>query len=300
MGKKIKAGYGRLRLLVQIAFAAITNGYITGYLTGKIYAGQLKSVCVPGLSCYSCPGAFGACPVGSFQSMLGSRDFRFSFYVTGFLVAVGALMGRFVCGWLCPFGLAQDLLHRIPFVKKIRKVPGDRFLKYLKYGILVVFVILFPMFVVDIAGQGQTGFCKWICPSGTLMAGWPLFLANGAIRDAAGFLFAWKNLILIALLILSVVIYRPFCRYLCPLGAFYGFFNPVALYRFRVDEKKCTRCKACQRVCKFDIPAYDSPNSRDCIRCGDCIKACPTGALEKSLPGWGAGKRDCRKLAKDV
>ena len=78
-----------MRLWVQIAFTAVTNGYLFGFLTGKIYTGPTKAACVPGLNCYSCPGALGSCPIGSLQAVLGSRDYKFSFYVVGFLIFFG-------------------------------------------------------------------------------------------------------------------------------------------------------------------------------------------------------------------
>ena len=119
-------GKGSPRLWVQAGWTALTNGFVSGFARGKIYRGALKNYCVPGLSCYSCPGALGSCPIGSLQAVLGSRNYRFAFYVFGFLMMVGALCGRFVCGWLCPFGLVQDLLHKIPLGKKLRRLPGER------------------------------------------------------------------------------------------------------------------------------------------------------------------------------
>lgn len=275
MGKLRK----HLRTLVQLVFAALTNGYAAGFAKGTIYKGTGKLVCVPGLNCYSCPGALGSCPIGSFQAVITSRTNKFTFYVIGFFLLFGALFGRLICGWLCPFGLVQDLLDKIPFPKKLRRLPGDRVLKYLKYVILVGFVIVLPLTVLDIVGQGQPWFCKYICPSGTLFAGIPLIASNPPLRAALGWLFTWKAAILAALLLLSIVVYRPFCRYLCPLGAIYGLFNPVALYRFRIDAEKCTQCGACQRACKLDIPVWQTPNSPECIRCGDCRRACPHGAV---------------------
>lgn len=276
---------GRLRLLVQATATALSNGYAAGFLRGRIYTGPLKYFCVPGLNCYSCPGALGACPIGALQAVLGSRGRRFSCYVLGFLMMVGAVFGRFVCGWLCPFGLVQDLLHRIPLGRKRKKLPGERWLRLLRYGILAGFVVILPLYAVDFIGQGQPWFCKYICPAGTLTGGIPLVLSVPGLREAAGWLFAWKNLVLLALVILSVPVYRPFCRYLCPLGAIYGAFNPIALYRFRVDSGKCTACGACQRACKLDIPVWKAPNSPDCIRCGDCKRACPHEAIGTTLPG---------------
>ena len=99
-------------------------------------------------------------------------------------------------------------------------------------------------------------------------------------------LFGWKFAILLAVVILSVKYYRPFCKYLCPLGAIYGCFNPIALYRLKVDEEKCVKCSACQKACGMDIPVWEKPNSMECIRCGDCRAACPVGAIETSFDGW--------------
>ena len=231
-----------LRLIVQACFAALTNGYVRGFVEGKIYSGSLKQLCVPGLNCYSCPGALGACPIGALQAVLGSRGRQFSFYAIGFLVAVGALCGRFVCGWLCPFGLFQELVHKIPFPKKLKKLPGDKFLRALKYIVLVLFVVILPLTVVNIVGIGDPWFCKYICPSGMLFGGIPLTILDEGIRSAAGMLFAWKFFILAVVILLSIVVYRPFCRYLCPLGAIYGLFNPVALLRYEVDSDKCIDC----------------------------------------------------------
>lgn len=268
-----------LRIWVQICFTAITNGYVTGFARGKIYVGPTKRFCLPGLNCYSCPGALGACPIGSLQAVLADRNYSFAFYVVGFLLLMDALAGRFICGWLCPFGLVQDLLNKIPFPKKLRKLPGEKFLRYLKYAILLGFVIVLPMTVLDIIGQGSPWFCKYICPSGTLFAGIPLIAANPPLQAVLGWLFTWKFAILAVLISLSVIIFRPFCRYLCPLGAVYGCFNPIALYRFKVEESKCTKCGRCQRACPMDIPVYMKPNSTECIRCGRCKENCPNGAI---------------------
>ena len=253
MAKLLGALRRNVRTAVQLCWTALTNGYAAGFAKGTIYKGELKSVCVPGLNCYSCPGAFGSCPIGSLQAVLGDRNHWFSFYVVGFLLLVGAVLGRFVCGWLCPFGLVQDLLHKIPFPKKRKRLPGDRVLKYLRYVVLVGFVIVLPLTVLDVVGQGSPWYCKYICPSGTLFAGIPLVASNPALQSALGWIFNWKVAILVVLLLLSVVVYRPFCRYLCPLGAIYGLFNPIAFYRYEVDKDKCVDCGLCARACGFGI-----------------------------------------------
>lgn len=200
-------------------------------------------------------------------------------YVFGILTIFGTLAGRLICGFLCPFGLIQDLFHKIPFVKKLRKLPGEKGLRFLRFFFLGIFVILLPMVVADAVGIGDPWFCKYICPVGTLEAGIPLVLLNRGLRSVVGFLYMWKLLILVITLFMSILLFRPFCRYICPLGALYGLFNRFSLYRYYVDTEKCINCGACQKACRLDIPVWKKPNSIDCIRCGECKDACPTGAI---------------------
>ena len=264
---------------MQAAWALLTNGYLAGFLHGKIYQGPWKMLCVPGLNCYSCPGALGSCPIGALQAVLSSRNFQFAYYVVGFLLLIGALLGRFVCGFLCPFGWIQDLLHKIPFPRKCKTFRGDKLLRKVKYGILLIFVILLPLFLVDILGQGTPWFCKLICPAGMLEGGIPLVLLNQGLRSAIGWLYAWKGVILGCTVLLSIWIYRPFCKYLCPLGAIYSLFNPISIFRLRVDREKCTQCGACAKACGMHLNPVQTPNHPECIRCGACQNTCPSGAI---------------------
>jgi polyferredoxin len=271
--------YVSLRRLVQTAWAIISNSYVAGFLNGKIYKGNLKKLCVPGLNCYSCPGSLGSCPIGALQAVLAASGNRFPFYLAGFFLMIGTIFGRFVCGFLCPFGLIQELLNKIPFPKKIRTFRMDRSLRFLKYIILAVFVIILPMVIVDAAGSGIPWFCKWICPAGTLEGGIPLVLANPALQKAVGFLYTWKLLILLVTIIASIILYRPFCKYICPLGAIYAFFNKISIYKYRVDKEKCTDCGACKKACPMVINPRTQCNNAECIRCGVCKKNCPENAI---------------------
>ena len=274
-----KRGKFRSRHVMQAAWALLTNGYLAGFLHGKIYQGPWKKLCVPGLNCYSCPGALGSCPIGALQAVLSSRNFQFAYYVVGFPLLIGALLGRFVCGFLCPFGWIQDLLHKIPFPRKCKTFRGDKLLRKVKYGILLIFVILLPLFLVDILGQGTPWFCKLICPAGMLEGGIPLVLLNQGLRSAIGWLYAWKGVILGCTVLLSIWIYRPFCKYLCPLGAIYSLFNPISIFRLRVDREKCTQCGACAKACGMHLNPVQTPNHPECIRCGACQNTCPSGAI---------------------
>ena len=281
-GKTKKDKYkarNNIRHLFQSFWFLVTNSFFEGFKTGKIYSGELKQLCVPGMNCYSCPGAKGSCPIGALQAVIGSPKYKFSYYVVGFLFFVGALIGRGVCGYLCPFGLVQDLLHKIPFVKKIETFKGDKALRKAKYLILLVFVILLPLFLVDIIGQGAPYFCKLICPVGMMEGGIPLVLMNKSMRGAIGFLYAWKGLILILTILLSTVIYRPFCKYICPLGAIYSLFNSVSLFRYTLDHQKCIHCGRCKAVCEMQCDPVKNCNDLECIRCGKCKNACPVDAI---------------------
>ncbi len=269
------------RWKIQMGAAIASNPFLCNFFQGKIYRGRLKGLCVPGLNCYSCPAAAASCPIGSLQAVIASSKFQFAYYVTGILILIGVLLGRVVCGFLCPFGWFQELLHKIP----TRKFSTKKFhiLTYLKYAVLLLFVIVLPMTVVNEVGMGDPFFCKYICPAGILEGGIPLSAADAGIRASLGWLFTWKSCILLGVIVLSVFFYRPFCKWLCPLGAFYGIFNRISVYRIQVDREKCTACGACSRVCKMDVDVTRSPNSAECIRCGDCAASCPHRAISKTF-----------------
>ena len=276
MAKKSKL-VAKMRGYVQAAATLLTNIHLPNFFKGRIYQGKGKMVCVPGLNCYSCPAASGACPIGSFQAVVGSSKFNFAYYVTGFLILIGILLGRFICGFLCSFGWLQELLHKIPSKKySTKKLKA---LTYLKYVILVVFVIALPILITNDLGMGDPFFCKYICPQGVMEGAIPLAIFNEGIRKALGALFTRKLIILIAVIILSIIFFRPFCKWICPLGAFYGLMNKVSLLGIKVDNDKCISCGKCSRVCEMNVDIRKSINSAECIRCGKCISACPSEAL---------------------
>ncbi len=290
--KTTKKKNSNLRHWFQAASVALSNGYAYGWANGKIFTGSNKQFCLPGLNCYSCPGAVAACPIGSLQAVLDSGTYKFSLYVFGIIGFLGMIFGRFICGWMCPFGFFQDLLYKIPFFKKVKNLPGHKYAIYLKYVILLVFVIILPMTILNAGGVGQPWFCEYICPSGLLLGGIPLTASNPNLAAQIGPRFIWKLAILILVIVLSIISYRPFCKYVCPLGALYGFCNPVASHRMRVDKEKCVSCGMCQKACGMDIKVWQNPNSMECIRCGKCRQACPTGAITTT---WGDWKRGMTK-----
>ncbi len=264
---------------IQATVGIAQNSKFGNFFSGKIYKGALKNFCVPGMNCYSCPGAVGACPIGSLQAVVGGKK-KFSFYVLGYLALIGVLVGRFVCGWLCLFGLIQELLYKIPTPKL--KIPDkiDKKLRYLKYFFLFVFVFLLTALLKAENGLVSVPyFCKYICPVGMLEGGIPLVSKNADLQSSVGGRYAWKGFLLAATVLTSIFIYRPFCKYVCPLGAFYGIFQKFCFLRLTVDKDKCIGCNACAKQCKMNVDVVHNPNSAECIRCGECTKCCPKGAL---------------------
>lgn len=275
----------RPRKTVQYIAAVLANAYWLFPWRSPLYQGWSKRLCFPGLNCYSCPAATMACPLGGLQSFLaGLRpslqacQIHLGAYVVGTLGAVGSLVGRLPCGWLCPFGLIQELLFRIP----VGKYPLWKPLRWGPYAFLGAFVILLPIIVVDEMGYGATWFCKYICPAGTLEAGIPLLVLDPSLRRGLGWLFVFKLSILVALLGWCTVTSRPFCRVLCPLGAIYGLLNRVSWLQLRFNPDRCVRCNACLTACPTDVSFYtgdEDINCASCIRCLRCYSSCPAGAV---------------------
>ncbi len=278
-----------LRRLIQSGFTFINNSYFGFIFTKKIYQGYTKSFCAPGLNCYSCPASILACPMGSLQVIMGGLKnslsigkYYLGFYVIGFIGTLGMIVGRFPCGWLCPFGFLQELIHKIP--SKKFDIPSK--LQYGKYIFLFGFVFILPATVLDEFGYGITWFCKYVCPAGTLEAGIPLMFLDTSLRRLIGILFYHKLTILFILLIAMVFIRRPFCRTICPLGGFYSLFNKISILRMVHHKDKCVRCFQCYRDCPMHLKFPDGANQLNCIRCFKCYSdSCKFGAISIELVG---------------
>ncbi len=286
------------RKLIQLYSALLYNAHLRGWVEGRIFTGSSKAVCVPGLNCYSCPGAVGACPLGSLQNALGSLNRNIGFYVFGIILLYGMLLGRTVCGWLCPLGLIQELLHKIP-TPKIPRSRITRGLSYLKYVILVIFVLIIPLYYGILKGIPVPGFCKFICPAGTGEGAIGLLPGNPSWLSMLGPVFTGKFVIMVVIGLACIFCYRSFCRFLCPMGAIYGLFNRISVIGVRVDAGCCNNCGACVRNCKMDVSQV---GDRECIHCGQCIAGCHQDALSFragriTLPLKKSREIACRSIA---
>ncbi|MFH0766326.1 MAG: 4Fe-4S binding protein [Calditrichota bacterium] len=257
-----------LRRISQFGIGTILfQSYLGVFETKQVYAGPLKQGCVPGLTCHACPTSYAGCPIGLIQHFAAIH--RFPFLLIGVLGLIGLIAGRFVCGWLCPWGLLQDVM----FVFKRIRVKIPLWLDYFKYATLVGLVFIIPYYT------HQHWFSK-LCPVGGLIAGIPWTVWNpddpvfeAAVVDPAsiGTMFFIKMTILGFFLVIFLFIKRPFCRTVCPLGATYGLFNKVSLVSLKV-RTSCPECGQCSDLCPMDLCVNEDFNSDNCIRCLDCLQ----------------------------
>ena len=243
---------------VQFAATVLSNSYVTQNIT--------KGLPCPSLNCYACPTAVFACPIGSVQHFIGQH--KVPYYVFGVISLIGLVIGRASCGWFCPFGWFQEWMHKLP-VPKLR-LP-NRY-NWTRYVVLVVLVGIVPFLT------GQPWFSK-LCPAGTVEAAIPVALLYPDVQAQIGFMFWLKIAILIGFLGWMAVTLRPFCRWVCPLGALWSPFNSISAFRLEVNMANCTGCNQCQAVCPVDIRVYEEPNSGACIRCLACVRACPSQTI---------------------
>lgn len=277
--------WSRLFVLIMAIFVIDGHFYVKYYPQVREF---LMNIPIPVLNCYSVPTTVFACPVGTFQHFLVIGFF--SFITFGLLLLVGGLIGRWTCGWLCPFGFVQELLHLIPSPKF--KIP--KWARYIKYIILLVFVVIMPLFVANVHSpetgkpkmilvsqlpedeqdfaQRETWFCRLICPAGTLGAGIPQVLINDNLKDLVGVLYWWKVSLLLIVLFAAVFSRRPFCTTICPLGAFLGLFNRFSLLKLTFIEEHCYNCNLCERDCPMGLDPRKDYRSPECIRCMNCVQ----------------------------
>ncbi len=247
----------KVRRYFQVGMSLGANGYLKGFLAKAIYQGAGKGFCVPILNCYACPSAFFSCPLGSIQHFMVVR--ALPYYALGYLGLIGAAVGRMPCGTLCPFGLFQELLYKLPSFKI--RIPA--YLRSFRFAVLVGLVFVIPWIT------SENWFSK-LCPMGTLIGGLPWVTISQEVRSMVRDLFWIKIGFLVFFTASSVVAKRPFCQTSCPLGALYGLFNRMSLLRLKWDAKTCTHCDKCAEICPMEIKVYEGENTGHCIRCLDC------------------------------
>ena len=199
------------------------------------------------------------------------------------VTVVTLVAGRFFCGWMCAFGSMGDFIYHFPrFVfrqKKVRKyIPdaADHILKWVKYGVLFIFVVLiWGLQIVSIpTGTDPWEFFGMLVSFGN----WPSFttLAESWILAAA---------ILLGIMIASFFVERFFCRYLCPLGAYFSIIGRLRPVTIRKERSKCAKCRLCSVKCSMGIPLdqMDRVTTGECINCMECVRVCPSSNAHLDL-----------------
>lgn len=196
----------------------------------------------------------------------------FPILALGLILLPAVLLGRLLCGWICPFGFLQDLLHRIPSPK----FTLPQWTSFIKYGVLAVLVLALPFIL---GADTYFSFCR-ICPASALEVAIPSIIREGRPENI------WPTMVrmhVLALVLVGAVLSsRSFCKVLCPIGAILAPLNYLAFWAIKVPTQNCLSCKKCDRVCPVDggpsdrISANISPNrALDCIVCHECQQACP-------------------------
>jgi len=230
---------------------------------------RYHGICSPVLHCYACPMSAFACPIGVVANF--SALHLVPLVAIGVLLVLGGLVGSLWCGWACPFGLLQDLAAKAS--RRTFELP--RWSGHFRLVILILAVVLVPY----LFGEAHPLFICRICPAGGIEAAVPSVLGQLLSGQNVAWPSPIKIGIVLAFLVAIFFFRRPWCRTLCPLGWILAMLNKISMFFLHLDRDACTDCKACQRLCRYNIEPQKSPNDLRCIRCLECTK-CPTGAIQ--------------------
>ena len=243
---------------------------------------RMHTICSPVFHCYACPLSTFACPIGVIAQF--SALHMIPFAAIGLLITVGVLFGTLICGWVCPFGLLQDLAGNIP----TKKFSLPNYAGYFRYVVLIVTVLAIPYFF----GEDHWLFICRFCPAGAV---------EKRVPDMVGQAFAgqqiiWPDIVKFSALILFVTaiffVRRPWCRVFCPLGAIFSLFNRTSAFFLRFNPEQCTDCKKCHKLCDYGIEPEKSPNDINCTRCLECTDCAPKALKLESIFTRGTNRKE--------
>jgi ferredoxin-type protein NapH len=233
--------------------------------------------------------------------------------IASFLVT-GVLIGKSMCGWVCPFGFIQDLLGFIRRKQTDFSVRTHMSMVYVKYAIAGVALFVSLTFagakVAGVSGTYESAIGVFarapftsISPAETLfgvlprgiqyfnsaIVGKSVLSVLGGIASLSA-LFWVSFAFMVAVLVMSAFVPRGWCRYLCPHGAIMAVMNRFSFIGLRRDPVKCERggCGLCVAVCPMRVPILDLPwekfSHEECIYCLKCVDACKDGAIKLKYP----------------
>jgi len=262
----IRLGGPKFRLPIQVFTFAFHRLGIFRKLPGGWHAPIPRTsgiTCT--LNCQACELAWLGCPIGMLQQYVISA--RAPLYVFAIIIAFGTALGRAICGWLCPFGLILDTCNKVC----TNQYKPPKWLRYFKY-LTLIGVIVFAAILIDII------WCRYFC-FGAMLGVIPYWLTW---QTVSMFWFMYHlGLFAFFLTFSYFTTGRAWCRYFCPLGAFFSLLNPFSFLKRNHDWKWCTDCGKCKKVCPMGLdPTLDNMDSKlDCLKCGRCVRECKSNAL---------------------
>ncbi|MFA6417206.1 MAG: 4Fe-4S binding protein [Patescibacteria group bacterium] len=221
------------------------------------------------------------CPFGGVESLFTlifkgeflKRIFTSSFILLGIFLIATLFLGRVFCGYFCPLGALQEWLRKLGKVlgfKRDLELPAklDKYLRFAKYLVLLV-VVYFSFYLGDLIFRNYD-------PYNALMH--------------FGYEFEEKivaYIILLLVLILSLFSKSWWCRYFCPLGAFWALVKKISFFKIKRDADTCISCGICDQKCpaNLNVASAKEITDADCISCGLCIKKCPKSSLKFTILG---------------
>ncbi len=317
-GTKSRIYYWPIRTIVQLAFFLLFSGVALMRLNPS-FDGARTWVVLPVLASVKAQGAIGSTLDAT--TLLLSQAI-FPWLPLGIILVVGALLGRFMCGWICPVGFLQDVITSLKGrVDMVQKRTHQRWIQ-LKYALTGVTFLLSGTLALTlyyygtVAGAGvdyrnglgpfAQGFFVAITPDGTLFGTLPVMLAGAwvflggaqasdlSLNNLGGWLgsvsaLTWLNIIILGgFLYAAWRIPRFWCRYVCPVGAIMAVFQKNSMLGMHRDPVKCSECRECETACPMQVPILDLDfkkfNDSECVLCMACIDACPEGALSPKFP----------------
>lgn len=236
------------------------------------------------------------------QLRMTSPDFPF--LEIAIIMLTAAIVGRGFCGWVCPFGFLQDILYRIPTPKYKPSYNTNKELAQMKY-IFLGFALLLSTWVGIAKWMGNaSGLIRalgvfsrapWavLDPATTLEAFIPWMFKNNVFAEIEDItdIFSWNMFFwirmgfLVFVLILSIVIQRGYCRYICPMGALMALFSKYSLITMKINPVRYENIKECENLCPMGVrfPKGGSIRSPECINCGVCASKCPNKAIKPGI-----------------
>ena len=221
------------------------------------------------------------------------------------IILLTFLFGRVFCNWICPYGTLHQFIGWLFNTNNaVKRIEQNRYrdLQYLKYGILIVFLIMASLGALQIGLLDPIvlmyrGFTVFFAPASDMLldtvssrtgfdAKWldSLKFAPGVTSRIFVGSF-WAGLFFLLFALLNLWIPRFFCRFLCPLGAFLGVLSRYSLFRINRIVDKCTDCNLCLTRCEGASDPQGQLRVSECFSCMNCLDDCPEDALQFTMFG---------------